>query len=234
MPRLWAMGTPYAGATTNTSDAQSVAAVGEDARAPPVETKDSQLPTKADPLRRTSWTGDRVALLAHLGLGAPGGALGAELDLAPIRRFAVNASGGFSPGGLQLAVTPRVRFELAQPEMLVGFGTGVSMGPYRSTTTSAGLVCILFCVMDSMGSSTATLAWDRAIWHNTEVSLDVYPPRSSTFFHLTLGYGYIVNSADRVCLDADASPNEFGPGKGCDRDSGQSLLYVSAAVGFDI
>ena len=48
-----------------------------------------------------------MALLAHVGIGAPGGALGLDLDVAPIPNFAFGASVGVSPGeGLQLALMP--------------------------------------------------------------------------------------------------------------------------------
>jgi hypothetical protein len=179
--------------------------------------------------RRSSGTGDRLAILAHVGIGAPAGALGMSLDLAPVRWFATNVGGGLGSAGAQFAATSRIRVDLSN-RVLLGVGTGVSLGPYRSRFPSEGLGGWL-----TLGSrQAAILVWERAYWHNVELSVDYYPSSGTLMSHFAVGYGYIINDNARVCTDANKPEDWFDIREGCSRSTGLSLFFASAGVGFDI
>jgi len=186
--------------------------------------------------RRTSWTGDRLALLAHVGIGAPGGALGLDLDVAPIPYLALGASVGVSPGeGLQLALMPRLRAPLGTlaggQKTFLTFGAGVSLGRYVNDREVAGLGALFLGLGD--GESPATQRYERALWTNFEVGLDVYSLEGRGFFRTTLGFGQISNDRDYTC-SAREGGGSYPPSGDCDRDSGQGLAFFTLAYGFDL
>jgi hypothetical protein len=187
--------------------------------------------------RRTSWTGDRLALLAHLGIGAPGGALGLDLDVAPIPYLALNASIGRSPSGAQYAVMPRVRVPIgtfaAGQHTWLTFGAGPSAGRYINGNANAGLGCLFLCALEQNGEGKATQTFKRAIWLNLELGLDVYSAEGRGLLRTTLGYGSILNDKDYTC-PAPVGSSSYPPDGGCDRDSGHALAFFTFAYGLDI
>jgi hypothetical protein len=84
------------------------------------------------------------------------------------------------------------------------------------------------------GPGPADLEWKRAYWHNIETGFDFYPRQGTLMLHVATGYGYIINSEDRKCLDEGEASEQFGINDGCSRTTGQSLIYISGAIGFDI
>jgi hypothetical protein len=94
--------------------------------------------------------------------------------------------------------------------------------------------CFLMCALAANSECPATMEWKRAYWHNIETGFDFYPRRGSLMLHVATGYGYIINSGERKCLDDGEPTSSFGTNMGCDRTTGQSLIYVSGAIGFDI
>ncbi len=188
------------------------------------------------PSRRTSWTGDRVAFLAHLGIGAPAGALGLDLDVAPVRALAVHAGIGRSPGGAQYALLARVRLPIATSasgrQTLFTIGGGPSIGRYENGTESAGLACLWLCALEQNGESPATQTFERALWYNLELGLDIYAAEGSGLLRTTLGYGLIANDQDYAC--APSPSGSYPPNKGCDRSSGRDLAFFMIAYGFDL
>jgi hypothetical protein len=183
--------------------------------------------------RRTSWTGDRLALLAHIGIGAPGGALGADLDIAPIPYFAVAASSGISFGGPQFALMPRLRIPVgdraSRQRTFLTFGAGPSFGRYVNGSENAGLGCLLLCALEQNGESKATQTFEHARWYNLELGLDAYGREGRGYLRTTLGYGWISNDHDYTCRSRDSG---YPPGGGCDRRSGQALAFFTLAYGF--
>jgi hypothetical protein len=191
-------------------------------------------PRLEPPMQRSSVTGDRVALLVHLGIGAPAGALGVDLDIAPVSFFAVGLGAGRSPGSWQFAATPRFRFRSAQSTFLT-LGSGVSFGAYNNGHTMAGVGCALACIMEGMGDSSGDIAtqhYDRALWYNLELGADIYAREGSGLLRLTFGYGLILNSNDYSCSENPKA--YYATGHGCSRDSGQALVFIALAGGFDL
>ena len=190
---------------------------------------------QATPSLRTSWTGDRLALLAHIGIGAPAGALGLDLDVAPIPYFALNVSVGRSENGAQYALMSRARLPIgtlaAKQNTYLTFGVGPSFGRYENLHSCAGLSCLILIGAD--GESPATQTFDRAVWYNLEFGLDVYSGEGRGFLRTTLGYGWISNDHDYRCVPSTSSGG-YASGAGCDRDSGQALAFFSFAYGFDL
>jgi len=186
------------------------------------------------PNSRTSWTGDRLALLAHLGVGAPAGALGVDLDIAPIRWFAVQVGVGRSSNGAQFALLPRLRvpIDTLGQRTLLTFGAGPSFGHYENGQREAGLGCLLLCALDANGEAPANQVFQRALWYNFELGLDIYSSEGRGFLRTTLGYGFISNASDYSCTTPEGG--SYPPGDGCSRDSGQSLAFAMVAYGFDL
>jgi len=178
-------------------------------------------------------TGDRLALLGHLGIGAPAGAIGLNVDVAPVSFLALDLGAGYSPGGWQLAATPRFRIRL-NPTSYFTLGAGVSIGPYSSSHTLAGLGCAFLCIMEGIGDSSGDIAtqhFDLARWYNLELGWDLYSSDRG-MLRWTLGYGFIANGSANSCSE---DPNRYyAPGHGCDRTDGQGLLFAAFAAGFDL
>jgi hypothetical protein len=202
---------------SRTAVGQSVAS--SDAEDPAAE--DDERPHVAPPSHRTSLTGDRVAFLAHLGIGPPGGVIGVDVDVAPIENFAVNFGAGYSPGGGQLAVTPRLRLGLSR-RVFLGLGTGLSLGGY----TDGGGACLM------CGEPMAEQKWQTAYWHNVEVAVDLYSKRGRGMAQFVIGAGHIINSSDYTCDQPAAT--EFESSADCNRSTSGWLGFVSAAYGFDL
>ena len=179
---------------------------------------------------RHSWSGDRLALLAHIGIGAPAGALGIDLDVAPIPVLALGFGAGVSLSGLQFAVIPRLRLASGSHTFLT-LGSGVSVGRYVNQTSSAGLLCLFLCALEQNGEAPAKQTWQRAVWYNFELGADVYSGGRG-LMRTTLGFGLILNEKAYECQEK--SPSGYAPGEGCSRSSGHSLLLGSLAYGFDI
>jgi hypothetical protein len=185
------------------------------------------------PIERTSVTGDRLALLGHLGIGAPAGAIGLDVDVAPLTFLALDLGAGYSPGGWQLAATPRLRIRL-NPTSLLTLGAGVSIGPYDNSHTVAGVGCVFFCIMEGMGDSSGDIAtqhFDRALWYNLELGWDVYSSDRG-MLRWTLGYGVISNNSAYSC--SEDPKRYYASGHGCERGDGQGLLFAAVAAGFDL
>lgn len=192
-------------------------------------------PAQPEPrAQRSSWTDDRLALLAHVGIGAPAGALGLDVDVAPLRALAIDLGAGLSPSGWQFAATPRLRVRLA-PSSFFTLGSGVSFGPYSNGGALAGLACALFCIMDGIGDSSGSIAsqrYHRALWYNLELGVDVYAHSGRGLVRMVLGYGQILNDSAYSCTE---DPKEYySAGHGCDRTGGHGLLFASIAGGFDL
>jgi len=189
----------------------------------------------APPSRRTSGTGDRLALLAHVGIGAPGGALGVDLDVAPIPYVALNASLGLSPGGPQYALMLRARAPIgslaAGRHTFLTLGAGPSVGRYENQNANAGLSCLFTCALEQNGETKARQTFERAVWYNIEIGLDVYSREGRGLLRTSLGYGWISNARDYTCPPASGG---YPPGGGCDRKTGKSLAFFMFAYGFDL
>ena len=175
------------------------------------------------------WTRDHVALLVHLGIGAPTGALGVTLDLAPIRFVALQLGAGASLNGLQLAAMPRLRLPIGKRALLT-LGDGVSTGRYQNDHEFGGLACVMLCVMESMGERSATQTWQRAYWNNFELGFDEFAAHGTGVFRGSVGYAVLLNEHAYTC--DPGGPSGYGPGKGCDRTGAHSMVYVSAEFGF--
>jgi len=167
-------------------------------------------------------------LLIHLGIGAPAGALGADLDIAPVDFFALRVGAGISFGGPQLAVLPRMRAPLGKGRF-VTFGAGPSWGRYVNASSFAGLGCLALCALAQNGESPATQTWQRAVWYNFELGFDVYSLEDTGLIRSSLGYGTIHNDHDYSCQER---PYGYAPNAGCDRSSGHGLVYLTVEFGF--
>jgi hypothetical protein len=169
--------------------------------------------------RRHSVTDDRVALLAQLGLGAPSGALGVELDIAPIRYAALNLGVGVTPNGTQFAGTVRLRIPVSE-RLLIGVGTGISFGPH----VDGGMDC--WCGSDE---TTSAQVYERAYWHNIELAVDLYSKRGRGMAQFAIGYGHLLNPADYSCRPPaqNAASSQCG-------STDDWWPFLSAAYGFDL
>jgi len=185
------------------------------------------------PMRRDSLTGDRVALLGHLGVGAPAGAVGLDVDIAPVPFFALDLGVGRSPGTWQFAATPRFRVRSAESTFLT-LGSGLSFGAYDNSHAMAGIACAVLCFMEGMGDSSGEIAtqhYDRALWYNVEFGADIYSRRGRGLVRLTFGYGAILNSDAYSCSEDPRA--YYASDHGCNRTSGQALAFMALAGGFD-
>ena len=183
---------------------------------------------------RTSWSGDRLAVLGHVGIGAPAGAVGLDLDFAPIRLFAIDVGIGVSPSGPQFAVMPRLRLPIGtlsadQPTLLT-LGAGPSFGHYKNGTRPAGIACLLLCIGPGEGPDEEAQNFAHAVWYNVELGLDVYPNDERGYLRITLGYGFIANDSDYTCVHG----HESGSTTKCTSYSGQALGFFTLAYGFDL
>jgi hypothetical protein len=174
------------------------------------------------------WTRDKVALLAHLGIGAPAGALGVDLDIAPIKAFALRLGAGISLGGPQLAALPRLRLAIGKGSFLT-LGTGPSVGRYVNGNSLAGLGCLALCALGSLGEGPASQTFRRAVWYNVELGIDAFDRKGSGLFRASLGYGTILNDHDYSC---EEKAYGYPPGGACNRTTGQGLFYATAELGF--
>ena len=175
------------------------------------------------------WTGDRVALLGHLGIGAAAGSIGVALDIAPIRFFALQMGAGVSLNGPQLALIPRLRLPVGKG-VLFTLGDGVSAGRYKNERDTAGLGCVLVCMFDSIGGERpAEQIWKRAYWNNFELGFDFFPSRGRGTARVSAGYAALLNERDYACKALD--PSSSAPGGGCERTSGHGLIYLSTEFG---
>ncbi|MEO6603297.1 MAG: hypothetical protein ABIQ16_25660 [Polyangiaceae bacterium] len=190
-------------------------------------------PRALPPPQRTSATGDRIALLGHLGIGAPAGAIGVDVDIAPVSFLALDLGAGLSPGGWQIAATPRFRIRL-NPTSFLTLGGGVSLGPYENSHSVAGLACVFFCIMDGMGDSAGSIAtqhYQRALWYNLEFGGDIYSGERG-MLRVMAGYAQIANNTAYSCWE---DPKEYySPDHDCGRTVGQGLLFAAFAGGFDL
>jgi hypothetical protein len=160
---------------------------------------------------RTSWTGDRVALLAQAGLAAPAGDLGASLDLAPIPNLALNVGAGLGQSGPQCAAMLRGRFRVGVRGFL-GAGLGYSFGPFTSVYDFAAF------------EETAPAHWSRAYWRNVAVSFDLYAKHGRGIARFEGGFALLLNPHDYTCSAAQPS---------CSLTD-DVVFFGSAAYGFDL
>jgi hypothetical protein len=191
-------------------------------------------PHSESPSHRSSLTDDRIALLGHLGIGAPAGAIGLDVDLAPVSFLALDLGAGLSPNGWQVAATPRLRIRVT-PTGFITLGSGPSLGPYDNSHSVAGVACVFLCLMDGMGDSSGSIAsqhYERALWYNLEFGADVYAREGRGMMRVTIGYGQILNSTAYSCTE---DPKDYySSHNGCDRSTGQGLLFATIAGGFNL
>lgn len=177
--------------------------------------------------RRSSWSGDRLALLAQAGIAAPAGDLNLSLDFAPIEALALNVGAGPGMSGWQFAVLPRVRIA-TKPGTYFTFGIGPSFGRYVNSMNGAGLLA----AFSQMAESPAEQTFRRAVWLNVELGLDLYSNGGRGLGRFTLGLGELMNPHDFKC--EPLPDHQYSSSGGCDRTSGQSLLFIAFAYGLDI
>ncbi|HYP87552.1 MAG TPA: hypothetical protein VEQ59_05355, partial [Polyangiaceae bacterium] len=120
------------------------------------------------------FTEDHLALLAHIGIGAPAGALGGDVDVMPVPEVALRLGAGLSFNGPQFSFMPRARIPIGKREHFT-LGTGASVGRYDNYGAAGGLGCLLLCV--GLGEGPARQTFARALWWNLEIGFDAYAPR---------------------------------------------------------
>jgi hypothetical protein len=170
-------------------------------------------------LGRTSITGDRLAFLAQLGLGAPTGTIGVEADIAPIRYLGLNFGVGATPNGVQFSGTIRLRIPVSR-RVLIGPGTGLSFGRH----ISGGTDC--WCGSDD---STPAEVYNRAYWQNIEFVVDLYAKRGRGIAQFAAGYGHLLNPNDFECRP----PSINAASTEC-KSTDNWWPFLSASYGFDL
>lgn len=181
----------------------------------------------ADPnYGRTSSTNDALALMGHVGLGAPAGLVGVDVDLMPIDYFALEVGVGANTYGLQWAVTPRLRIPLRPKHTYLGFGLGYSQGEYKTDSRTGGLLFALH----SMGEDKPAKIWNTARWLNYEASFDRFTDKGRGLMRLAGGFAVLQNRSSYTCDEADVARL----GVQCDANVLSSVLYFVFSYGFSI
>jgi hypothetical protein len=168
----------------------------------------SALASGATPPESDPWT--RVlAVDAHVGLGTPYGLAGLSVEVSPVRFFAIEAGGGHSGYGPQIAGMARLRIPFGADALALG--GGVSGGDYSAADT----------FLEPMWSKD----WSPAYWVNLELA---YSHRWRNGFELRpyVGVTSLLNPGDAVCVPN----NNIGDGK-CGNPATR-LPYAGLAIGY--
>jgi len=164
--------------------------------------------------------------VGHIGLGAPAGLIGVDIDLMPIDYIALEVGVGVNTYGLQWAATPRLRIPLRPRRTYLGFGLGFSQGRYKSDSQSGG---VLFA-LHSMGEDKPAKIWSRARWLNYELAFDRFTDKGRGLMRLATGIAVLQNRTSYTCDAADVARLGFN----CDNNVLSSVMYFVFSYGLSI
>jgi len=165
------------------------------------------LPVSAEPKVESNFRARPTAIYAELGLGAPLGWAGVEIEQTLASFLAMSGGVGMGFAGPQIAAMPR--FRVGGRQSVATIGMGVSYGKFHWSDR-----CSLDCTPEIRDGTVA--------WGNLEGG---YELRRSNGFSLRAfaGYGRII-TGQLGCT----AVGTFG----CGIEDGRSLAYVGVAVGW--
>jgi hypothetical protein len=149
-----------------------------------------------------------TAIFVQIGLGAPTGFLGLEVERVLAPGMAISAGAGFGETGPQFAAMPRFLFWGDRSKVFIG--TGVSGGDYKWTKYCYETICA-----EKRG---------RVMWGNAEVGAE-HRFRSGFAMRYFGGYGRVL-AGDLPCV-GDTSDE-------CVRSNqsdGREIIYTGLALG---
>jgi hypothetical protein len=159
---------------------------------------------------------------AVIGVGAPTGLLGGEVEVRPTPWTAFAIGAGTNAQSLQLAGTARVGW--FGPFFRIWGGAGLSGGAYKPFDLNFCPGCDSY---DSLDPKPGYWRNDLAVWSNFEFGVGVANP-SGLYTRFTLGYAAYLNPDHAQCVLPEA-------GSKCAKaNPADGVPFVSVGVGYEL